>query len=118
MPRLIIDRHEHQLLRMMPHAESETLAAGDALCQNESGTGWLAERKTAGDLARSLKDGRWEDQCDRLLNSGLQAVLIIEGNLRDADFPPMSPSSGHAPAWLHTVAHCYSAHGTWQRPCI
>ena len=87
MPRLIIDRREHQLLRMMPHAESETLAAGDVLCQNESGSGWLAERKTAGDLARSLKDGRWEDQCDRILNSGLQAVLIIEGSLRDADFP-------------------------------
>ena len=51
MPRLIIDRREHQLLRMMPHAESETLAASDVLCQNESGSGWLAERKTAGDLA-------------------------------------------------------------------
>ena len=87
MPRLIIDRREHQLLRMMPDVEAATLEVGDVMCHNESGSGWIAERKTASDLARSLRDGRWEDQCDRLLNSGMQAVIIIEGSLRDADFP-------------------------------
>ena len=49
--------------------------------------GGSQKERRPGDLVRSLKDGRWEDQCDRILNSGLQAVLIIEGNLRDADFP-------------------------------
>ena len=87
MPRLIIDRREHQLLRMMPDAESTTLDVGDVMCHNESGSGWIAERKTASDLARSLRDGRWEDQCDRLLNSGMQSVIIIEGSLWGADFP-------------------------------
>ena len=87
MPRVVIDRREHQLLRLLPDADSETLVVGDVMCQNESGAVWVAERKTAGDLARSLKDGRWEDQCDRIHNSGMQSVIIIEGNLRDADFP-------------------------------
>ena len=87
MPRLIIDRCEHQLLRMMPDAESTTLDVGDVMCHNESGSGWVTERKTACDLARSLRDGRWEDQHDRLLNSGMRAFVIIEGDLRGADFP-------------------------------
>ena len=87
MPRLIIDRREHQLLRMMPDAESTTLDVGDVMCHNESGSGWNAERKTASDVARSLRDGRWEYQCDRLLNSGMQAIIIIEGSLRGADSP-------------------------------
>ena len=87
MPRLIIDRREHQLLRMMPDVEAATLEVGDVMCHNESGSGWIAERKTASDLARSLRDGRWEDQCERLLIAEMQAVFIIEGSLRGGRLP-------------------------------
>ena len=109
MPRLIIDRREHQLLRMMPDAESTTLDVGDVMCHNESGSGWVAERKTACDLARSLRDGRWEDQHDRLLNSGMRAFVIIEGDLRGAGFP-YEPNFGcmckrRCPRWRNVIPH-------------
>ena len=87
MPRLVIDRRERNLLHLIPDAECETLEVGDVLCQNEGGPGWVAERKTTTDLARSLCDGRWDDQRDRLLNSGRRAIFIIEGGFKDVDFP-------------------------------
>ena len=96
MPRLIIDRREHQLLRMMPDAESTTLDVGDVMCHNESGSGWVAERKTACDLARSLRDGRWEGQCDRRLNAEMQSVIIIEGSMRNTDSPAQMSR-----CWVH-----------------
>lgn len=43
----------------------------------------LFERKTLGDLAMSIKDGRLFDQALRLANADLPAALILEGSGRD-----------------------------------
>ena len=65
MGRLVVDQRERQLLGLLPGVERATLDVGDILCKYEDGTGWIAERKTASDLAASLKDGRWAEQKDR-----------------------------------------------------
>ena len=64
-----------------------TLDVGDVLCEyGDDGSGWVAERKTVDDLAASLQDGRWEEQCDRLIKTGMSVVFIVEGDLKDARF--------------------------------
>ena len=65
MGRLVVDQRERQLLGLLPGVERATLDVGDVLCRYEDGSGWIAERKTASDLAASLKDGRWAEQKDR-----------------------------------------------------
>ena len=87
MARLVVDRRERQLIKLLGSdaVDVQTLDVGDVVCRYE-GSGWVAERKTANDLAQSIKDGRWAEQKDRLYKSGLTVVYLIEGNLRDASF--------------------------------
>ena len=88
MPLLVIDKRERALIKLFQpdQIEVQTLDVGDVFCQYENGANWIAERKTAEDLAASLKDGRWDEQKDRLLKSGCTVVYIIEGDLRKAKF--------------------------------
>ena len=37
-------------------------------------------------MAKSIQDGRWEEQKDRLYNLGYTVLFIVEGNLKDASF--------------------------------
>ena len=85
---LVIDAREMYLLRVYqgPHTV-ETLPVGDLKCTYDDGRTWLGERKTAQDLANSIKDGRWACQRDRLLASGCQVVYVVEGDLAAARFP-------------------------------
>ena len=62
-----------------------TLDVGDVLC--EGANPWVAERKTADDLARSIKSGHWREQQHRLFQSGLRVVFIVEGDLRATTMP-------------------------------
>ena len=84
MARFVVDARERKLSNLFGDlVETETLDVGDILCTYEDGSGWVAERKTASDLAKSLKDGRWAEQKDRLSKSGLTVVYIIEGELKE-----------------------------------
>ena len=58
MVRLVIDTRERQLIKLFGEGEVEvkTLDVGDIFCEYEDGNSWLAERKTADDLARSRSE--------------------------------------------------------------
>ena len=49
---LIIDARERKLIKQFAADQVvvETLDVGDILCKYEDGFGWIAERKTAGNL--------------------------------------------------------------------
>ena len=88
---LSIDRRERALstaLEDVVHTLKE-LPLGDVVCEYEdpSKCTWVAERKTAYDLASSLASGRWTDQTSRLHQASFSKVFIlIEGDLRAPDF--------------------------------
>jgi ERCC4-type nuclease len=64
------------------------LATGDYLIEDEA----LVERKSTGDLAASLVDGRLFPQVARLAHSGYRALLLIEGP-PPASIPDVNPHS-------------------------
>ena len=37
-------------------------------------------------MAKSIQDGRWQEQKDRLYNLGYTVLFIVEGSLKDASF--------------------------------
>ena len=86
---LTIDARERLLIDAMTRKAVpitvRTLDVGDVLC--EGANPWIAERKTANDLARSIKSGRWREQQHRLFQSGLRVVFIVEGDLRATTMP-------------------------------
>ena len=49
---LIVDARERKLIKQFAADQIvvETLDVGDILCKYEDGSGWIAERKTAGNL--------------------------------------------------------------------
>ena len=53
---LIVDARERKLIKLFAADQIvvETLDVGDILCKYEDGSGWIAERKTAGNLFWSL----------------------------------------------------------------
>ena len=55
-----LDRRERALSAALggeyPHAMAD-LPVGDILCEYDDGTVWIAERKTARDLAQSVRTG-------------------------------------------------------------
>ena len=83
---LVIDDRERQLIEMYTGPFTvETLDVGDVLCRYDDDPDkmWIGERKTAHDLARSIKDGRWREQRERLLEVGCRIVYIIEGDFAE-----------------------------------
>ena len=79
---LTVDYRERALIGALGiEHHVKALAVGDFVCTYEDGTGWIAERKSACDMARSIIDGRWSDQMHRLHATGLPMFLIIEGDL-------------------------------------
>ena len=57
MARLVLDARERQLIKLFgSDVEVKTLDVGDIICEYEDGNSWIAERKTADDLARSIID--------------------------------------------------------------
>lgn len=70
----------------------EVLALGDILFQTEDGKDvLLIERKSFSDLIASIKDGRYEEQSYRLLNSGgfppHSVIYVLEGVLSQLRTP-------------------------------
>ena len=115
MAELVIDARERKLIKLFgSDARVETLDVGDVMCTYADGSGWVAERKTAKDLAKSIVDGRWAEQKDlegvatppwvlnwgvknrdahedddipfddRLFKSGFTVLFIVEGALQEA----------------------------------
>ena len=80
---LLVDYRERRLAELLdvPHAV-RNLAVGDLMCDYGAGNHWIAERKTAADLAASLTSGRWRDQLHRLRETRCRVIFIIEGDLR------------------------------------
>ena len=81
---LTLDYRERSLISLFPSAAVKQLPAGDVMCEYENGSTWVAERKTADDLARSLIDGRLVEQKARLLESGAPIFFVVEGDLAQA----------------------------------
>ena len=84
---LLVDYRERRLAEVLevPHLVRK-LAVGDILCDYCVGNQWIAERKTATDLATSLISGRWRDQLHRLKETGCRIIFIVEGDLRSTTF--------------------------------
>ena len=84
---LLVDYRERRLAEVLdvPHLV-RNLAVGDILCDYCAGNQWIAERKTATDLAASIISGRWRDQLHRLKETGCRVIFIVEGDLRATTF--------------------------------
>ena len=91
-----IDNREHELIRICKHLIEtgpiynglrlliETLPIGDIIISNNGIDKLIIERKSLGDLAASIKDGRYEEQSYRL--NGLNhhnhnIIYLIEGDI-------------------------------------
>ena len=87
--RLVVDARERELVSLFAGAvETRTLDVGDVLCEYADGTSWVVERKTAADLANSIRTGRWLEQKDRLVSSGHKVFYVFEGDFRSrAELP-------------------------------
>ena len=80
---LLVDYRERRLAEVLevPHLV-RNLAVGDLHCDYGCGNQWIAERKTASDLAHSIISGRWRDQLHRLRETCCRIIFIVEGDLR------------------------------------
>ena len=80
---LLVDYRERRLAALLdvPHLV-RNLAVGDLVCDYGAGNQWIAERKTANDLAQSIVSGRWRDQLHRLRETGCRIIFLVEGDLR------------------------------------
>ena len=82
---LTVDHRERFLIEALaafPHVV-KTLPVGDLVCEYGQGHAWIAERKRADDLAKSIQSGRWQDQLSRLHAAGCRRIFfLIEGDLR------------------------------------
>ena len=82
---LTVDRREKELSRALgtlPH-EIRELPVGDVLCEYGGADAWVAERKSASDLAASIVSGRLLEQTARLHEANYQYIFwLVEGDLR------------------------------------
>ena len=108
---LVIDRREHELIKLLEQRLSPRVASlpvGDVVCSHGDTPVWVMERKTAGDLAKSLTDGRWADQTARLLNAGYPFVyFVIEGDLSATNLPHASLLGAYVNAELREHSTCF-----------
>ena len=84
---LLVDYRERRIAELLdvPHLV-RNLAVGDLVCDYGGGNRWIAERKTASDLAQSIVSGRWRDQLHRLRETGCRIIFLVEGDLRSTTF--------------------------------
>ena len=81
---LTVDRREKALSQCLGVSHHiADLPVGDVHYRLQDGVEWVLERKTAHDLAASIKSGRWSEQLSRLHGAGYQKVFfVVEGDLR------------------------------------
>lgn len=83
---LTLDRREialsDALARLGVAHVLQALPVGDVLCEYQEGPPWIAERKQASDLAKSVCSGRLFDQTARLQEAKYEKIFwLVEGNL-------------------------------------
>ena len=90
---LSVDHRERRLIEAlagMPHVV-KTLPVGDLVYQHGDHIIWIAERKSADDLAKSIRTGRWQDQLGRLHATKCRSIFfLVEGDLRSTSLPHAS----------------------------
>ncbi len=104
---LSVDSRERGLIEALasvPHTV-KTLPVGDVVCHDGEGIAWIAERKRADDLAKSIKTGRWRDQLDRLHATGSRIFFLIEGDLRSTSMSHESLLGACVNAELRKSSH-------------
>ncbi len=81
---LSVDHRERGLIETLADVQFvvKTLPVGDIMCEYEGGSTWIAERKCANDLAKSITTGHWREQLGRLHSTGCPIFFLIEGDLR------------------------------------
>ena len=101
---LIVDKRERHLLALFGDGgvQAETLDLGDVLCKYPDGSCWIAERKSTQDFARSILDGRWDEQKARLASSGLHIFYILEGDFKGVEGLPYGALVG---AYTNLLLH-------------
>ena len=86
---LKIDNREKDIINILENTNDlsfikENLDIGDfQFLDNENNLKLIIERKTLNDLSKSIKDGRYKEQKNRLLHSidsNIRKIYIIEGN--------------------------------------
>jgi ERCC4-type nuclease len=86
----------------------KSLTIGDVTCSYEDGSAWVAERKTADDIAKSIIDGRWAEQTSRLMSSGYSYVFfIVEGDLAASTLPHTTLLGACVNAELRAGSHFF-----------
>lgn len=87
---ILYDSREPDVIKTLvrvaaPASEERALPAGDFwLTPSDSDSPLvIIERKTAADLLASIKDGRFREQRQRMLDSGARVVYILEGQIAD-----------------------------------
>ena len=104
---LTIDYRERELITALadvPHCV-KPLPAGDIICDYGGRSQWIAERKRADDLAKSIVSGRWLEQKGRLRETGQNIFFIIEGDLRSTSLKHDSMLGACINAELHKEFH-------------
>ena len=107
---LSLDYREKELINQLQclRPRVASLPVGDAVCTHGDNPVWVMERKTADDLAHSLRDGRWADQTARLLNGGYPFVyFVIEGDLSATNLPHASLLGAYVNAELREHSTCF-----------
>jgi len=101
---LIVDKRERHLLALFGDGgvPAQTLELGDVLCKYQDGSCWIVERKSTQDFARSILDGRWDEQRARLASSGLHIFYILEGDFKGVEGLPYGALVG---AYTNLLLH-------------
>ena len=88
---LPVDHRENAIIKCLPcccRLSVGALVVGDVVCKYDDASSWVAERKSANDLAASIIDGRWTDQTSRMMTSGYSRVFyLVEGDLSSTNLP-------------------------------
>jgi len=82
---MILDSREHALIRLMPEFPVKTLILGDVVIEREGKELVIIERKTIADFASSIRDGRYEEQSQRLQAYDIpnhNVIYLIEGSFK------------------------------------
>ena len=79
---LIIDNRETKIKNILngDNIKYENLDIADIHVKNNGSTVLLIERKTNSDMQSSLIDGRYKEQKNRMLSTGIPILYILEGD--------------------------------------
>ena len=102
----VIDNREREIIKYFGDKHSwisyKNLDVGDILIGDKI----IIERKTLKDLSASIKDGRYKEQKERLVATGIpkhNIIFLIEGDLREYEGKYLLPLSTIRSSILHTL---------------